>query len=190
MKRPAQLPAGSKEDHHANRNRVQAHRAGGRRGRPGRPDRVQLRHGRHRRCRRQGTHAGPSGSGYDSIESITRCFRQHGDPGFPDPVYDPSDGRWHFGTSPGSAPESARQACQNLLPAVNPSPPVPQAEFQELLQFARCMRQHGVPDWPDPNVAGDFALPHDLLTKTPTSGAAMSACSRYIPSGGLSVSAG
>jgi hypothetical protein len=137
----------------------------------------------------QGTHAGPSGSGYDSVESITRCFRQHGDPGFPDPVYDPSDGRWHFGTSPNSAPASARQACQNLFPAVNPSPPVPQAEFQELLQFARCMRQHGVQDWPDPTVSGDFALPHDLLTKTPTSDAAMSACSRYIPSGGLNVSA-
>jgi len=138
----------------------------------------------------QGTHAGPSGSGYDSVESITRCFRQHGDPGFPDPVYDPGDGRWHFGTSPGSLPSSARQACQNLFPAGNPSPPVPQAEFQELLQFARCMRQHGVHDWPDPAVSGDFALPHNLLTKTPASDAAMSACSRYIPSGGLNVSAG
>jgi hypothetical protein len=137
----------------------------------------------------QGTQAGPSGSGYDSVESITRCFRQHGDPGFPDPVYDPGDGRWHFGTSPNSAPASARQACQNLFPAVQASPPVPQAEFQELLRFARCMRQHGVPDWPDPTVSGDFALPHDLLTKTPASEAAQSACSRYIPSGGLNVGA-
>jgi hypothetical protein len=135
------------------------------------------------------THVGQSGSGYDSVESITRCFRQHGDPGFPDPVYDPSDGRWHFGASPNSAPASDRQACQHLFPAVNPSPPVPQAVFHELLQFARCMRQHGVHDWPDPTVSGDFSLPHDLLTKTSASQAAMSACSRYIPSGGLNVSA-
>ncbi len=140
----------------------------------------------------QGTHpsAGQSGSGYDSVESITRCLRQHGDPGFPDPVYDPSDGRWHFGTSPNSAPTSARQACQSLFPSVNPSPPVPQAEFQELLRYAQCMRQHGAHDWPDPNPAGDFALPQDLLTKTPLTVAASIACQRYVPSGGLHVSAG
>jgi hypothetical protein len=140
----------------------------------------------------QGTHASAdqSGPGYDSVESITRCLRQHGDPSFPDPVYDPSDGRWHFGTSPNSAPASARQACQGLFPSVNPSPPVPQAEFQELLRYARCMRQHGVHDWPDPNPAGDFALPPDLLTKTPLAVAASTACQRYVPSGGLNVSAG
>lgn len=133
---------------------------------------------------------GPRNADYDQTEAITTCYRQHGDPGFPDPVYDPSDGNWHFAISPGTAPESTRRACQHLFPATSPSPPVSRAEFQQLLRYAQCMRQHGVPGWPDPNPAGDFALPPDLQVKTPAAEAAGTACQRYVPSGGLSVSAG
>jgi hypothetical protein len=119
--------------------------------------------------------------------AIVQCYRAHGDPGFPDPVYDPSDGRWHFAVSPGAAPESTRQACQHLFPSVNPTPPVPQAQFRKLVQLAQCIRQHGVPTWPDPNPEGQFPLPPALLTKTPTSVRALQACQRYIPSGGMDV---
>ena len=38
----------------------------------------------------------------DATMAIVTCYRAHGDPSFPDPVYDPSDGRWHFAISPGS----------------------------------------------------------------------------------------
>ena len=133
--------------------------------------------------------SGPRNSDYDATEAIVQCYRQHGDPSFPGAVYDPAGGNWHFGISPNTAPPATRQACQHLFPTSNPSPPVPQAEFQELLRYAQCMRQHGVHDWPDPTVSGDFALPHDLLTKTPAGEAAGNACSPYVPSGGLNVSA-
>ena len=66
--------------------------------------------------------------------AIVTCYRAHGDPSFPDPVYDPSDGRWHFAISPGSAPASTQQACQHLFPSINASPPVPQAQFQQLVR--------------------------------------------------------
>jgi hypothetical protein len=133
------------------------------------------------------TGATQGGSGQSETESIVRCYRAHGDPGFPDPVYDPSDGRWHFAVSPGTAPQATQRACQSLFPVGNPSPPVPQAQFQALVRLAQCVRAHGEPSWPDPNPQGQFPLPPALLNKSPAQLNAMRACQRYVPSGGLDV---
>jgi hypothetical protein len=122
-----------------------------------------------------------------STMAIVECYRAHGDPGFPDPVYDPGDGRWHFAVSPGTAPASTQRACQHLFPSVSSSPPVPQAQFQQLVRLAECIRQHGVPSWPDPNPDGAFGLPPSLQQKTPAFAQAAKACQRYMPSGGLNV---
>jgi hypothetical protein len=129
----------------------------------------------------------PGGSGRSETEAIVQCYRAHGDPGFPDPVYDPSDGRWHFAQSPGSAPLSTQQACQHLFPSTSPSPPVSQAQYQADIRFAECMRAHGVPNWPDPNPQGEFPLPPQLMQKTSAGRSARNACDRYLPSGGLDV---
>lgn len=140
------------------------------------------------------THSAASSPGRESgaspdanVAAIVQCYRAHGDPGFPDPVYDPGDGRWHFGTSPASAPVSTQRACQQLFPASTPSPPVPQAQFQQLVRLAQCIRQHGVANWPDPNVQGEFPLPQALMQKSATQQHAFKACQRYFPSGGLDV---
>jgi hypothetical protein len=125
----------------------------------------------------------------DVTMAIVTCYRAHGDPSFPDPFYDPSDGRWHFGVSPGSAPASTQQACQHLFPSDNASPPVPQAQFQQLVRLAECLRQHGVRNWPDPDPDGSFPLPPALLTKSPSWVQATTACARFMPSGGLNVHA-
>jgi hypothetical protein len=124
-----------------------------------------------------------------STAAIVACYRAHGDPSFPDPVYDPGDGRWHFGTSPGSAPLATQQACRHLFPAANASPPVPQAQFQALVRLAECLRSHGLPTWPDPDPDGSFGLPPALLSKTPAFHRAATDCQRYWPSGGLDVHA-
>jgi len=135
-----------------------------------------------------GSAGGTPGASPDTqTAAIVQCYRAHGDPGFPDPVYDPSDGRWHFAISPATAPESTRQACQHLFPSAAVSPPVPQAQFHELLQLAQCLRQHGVPNWPDPDPDGAFPLPPALLQKTPGYVHAANACQRYMPSGGIDV---
>jgi hypothetical protein len=133
--------------------------------------------------------AGSSGSpgGAQSIAAIVQCFRAHGYPRFPDPVYDPGDGRWHFAVSPASVPASTRQACQQLFPPAAPSPPVSRAEFRQLVSFAQCMRQHGVYDWPDPSPDGSFRLDARLwaLGKDGGISQAMQAC--RAPGGGINV---
>jgi hypothetical protein len=136
------------------------------------------------------TAAAESSSSPDTaITAIVACYRAHGDPSFPDPVYDPGDGRWHFGTSPGSAPLATQHACQHLFPAASASPPVPQAEFQKLVKLAECLRAHGVPAWPDPDPDGSFPLPPSLQAKSPSWASAATACQQYFPSGGLNVHA-
>jgi hypothetical protein len=132
---------------------------------------------------------GSSGASEDarSIAAIVQCFRSHGDPGFPDPVYDPGDGRWHFAISPASVPASTRQACQHLFPTATPTPPVSQAVFQKLVSFAQCMRRQGVYDWPDPAPDGSFRLDARLWGLGKRGGVyqAMNAC--HFPSGGINV---
>ena len=121
------------------------------------------------------------------LEAVVQCLRAHGVPDFPDPVYDPSDGQWHYADYHPTIPQSAEQACQHLDPsAVGASPPVPQAQFQALVRLAQCIRQHGVPTWPDPNPQGEFRLGSNLLTKSnPAENTAKRECQRFIPSGGM-----
>lgn len=130
---------------------------------------------------------GPGASPDAATAAIVACYRAHGDPGFPDPVYDPSDGRWHFAISPGTAPVSTQRACRHLFPSGNATPPVPQAQFRQLVRLAECLRQHGEPAWPDPDPQGAFPLPPPLLQKTPAGERARTDCRRYVRSGGLSV---
>ena len=136
--------------------------------------------------------AGAAGAAQDSarrsqLEAVVQCLRAHGVPDFPDPVYDSSTGQWHYGDYRPDIPQRAEQACQHLDPsAVSPSPPVPQAQFLELVRLAQCIRQHGEPTWPDPDPLGQFRLPPSLLTKSnPVENQAVGACQRYIPSGGM-----
>jgi len=128
-----------------------------------------------------------AGAPDSSITTLIQCYRQHGDPAFPDPIYDPSDGRWHYAIPPNSAPASTRAACQRLMPNMTASPPVPQAQFQQLVRLAECIRQHGVPNWPDPDPDGAYGLPRSLQQKTPAWVRASTACQRLMPSGGLNV---
>jgi hypothetical protein len=129
-------------------------------------------------------------SGRSQLEAMVHCLRAHGVPDFPDPVYDPSDGRWHYADFRPAIPDSAQQACQHLDPsAVGASPPVPQAQFQALVRLAECLRAHGEPTWPDPTPQGQFRLPPPLLNKSSAEENALNACQRYIPSGGLNVGA-
>ena len=100
------------------------------------------------------------------LHEYVECVRAHGVPDFPDGSFD-SHGVVSFPDSAPRVPDSAVNACQvffgQLPPQPASSPPVPQPLFQELLSFARCMRGHGVPDWPDPAPDGTFFLGSRLI---------------------------
>jgi hypothetical protein len=89
--------------------------------------------------------------------AYSTCMRVHGVTSFPDPS---SKGAIHLvGIDPTSPTfEAAQNACHKLSPKGGPPTPAQQAqEQQELLAFSRCMRTHGIADFPDPT-NGHFEL--------------------------------
>jgi hypothetical protein len=113
--------------------------------------------------------AGGSSSSPSAV-AYSACMRSHGVPNFPDPDSNgnlPKADAQHLGVSSVQL-QAAQQACQPLLPnnggAINAGSiqqcmmagDCPQAlarqVLNEELRFARCMRSHGVPNWPDPGI--------------------------------------
>jgi hypothetical protein len=47
---------------------------------------------------------------------------------------------------------AAREKCRHYIPHTDASPAQAAQQRQRELRFARCMRSHGVPDFPDPKV--------------------------------------
>ena len=94
---------------------------------------------------------GPASSQAASSAAVafTRCMRSHGVPDFPDPAAGggvPKVTPRQVGISD-SRFQVAKRACAPLLqPAQAPVPQI----MTGMLDFARCMRSHGIPDWPDP----------------------------------------
>jgi hypothetical protein len=87
--------------------------------------------------------------------AFSHCMRSHGVANFPDPD---SSGVWSKSQVELAAGnrrfQTATHACGYLLPdggpGVPPSTAVVQQEWSEFRSFARCMRRHGFPNWPDP----------------------------------------
>lgn len=121
--------------------------------------------------------AGPGGSTNSggsasppSAVGFSRCMRSQGVPDFPDPGSSgaiPKESAQHLGVS-SSQFNAAQRTCQHLLPTTGGSLTAsslqqcyladvcPQALVQHALnaglKFSRCMRSHGVPNWPDPTI--------------------------------------
>lgn len=100
-----------------------------------------------------------SGSPDSQAVKYADCMRANGTPNFPDPgsngtpsIPDPgSNGALPNPFSP--AFRAAKKACANLQPVGLHlgGPPVPTAaELRAALAFTRCMRAHGLPQFPDP----------------------------------------
>jgi hypothetical protein len=99
----------------------------------------------------------------------SRCMRDHGLPSFPDPTMTHHDGQqvaYLTATTPidpSPAFETAQNACRGILPPPINASPTQLAQQrdtgeQHLLAFAKCLRNHGVPDFPDPNSQGQLTL--------------------------------
>src|SRR5215471_4429212 len=80
--------------------------------------------------------------------AYARCMRAHGMPGFPDPD---SNGQFNVDRQSVSSQETAaNQVCHHLL-NVGGQMDQRQQSLGPLLKYARCMRAHGLPNFPDPH---------------------------------------
>lgn len=104
--------------------------------------------------------AKPSADPKHAALLFSQCMRDHGVPDFPDPTTS-SDGGTSLvinGSGSGSDldPNSttfkdATAACQKYMPSggANRGKPDPQMQ-QKALRYSKCMRDHGLTDFPDP----------------------------------------
>jgi hypothetical protein len=109
-----------------------------------------------------GTSSSPSAVVYSA------CMRSHGVPNYPDPDSSgrlPKTSAQQLGVG-GSQYQAAQRACRHVLPIGGSfeqnfqqcvtAGDCPAALVQQALtvqrKFARCMRAHGVPKWPDPRI--------------------------------------
>lgn len=153
-------------------------------------------------CASQGTGrpgASPSAMSDAQILTIGRqlaqCYRDHGVPGLPDPNVE--NGRLILPSGavdnvPQAQADAARAACQSIADRLPSSAlggkgdasraPFSAADLGKARQWAQCIRDHGVADFPDPGADGTFNLAGTSLEHNPKSQAvrdANDACLQY-----------
>jgi hypothetical protein len=125
-------------------------------------------------------------------QAYSRCMRSHGVSAWPDPVATPSGGYGYRtdGVDPESAAFiSAGEACQDLVPQwFSGGEDLTAAQQQDWLDWAKCVRTHGLPSFADPTFPGGeaVAISDGSRTPSPQLQAAMDACRGQLPKvGGL-----
>ncbi|HWF73219.1 MAG TPA: hypothetical protein VG186_07735 [Solirubrobacteraceae bacterium] len=97
--------------------------------------------------------------------AYSRCMRGHGISDFPDPTTSPGGGvAINVNGGPGSdlnkhnpTFKAANQACRSLQSGGTSGTPQQSSEKIGVeVKWARCMRSHGLPSFPDPNTQGVF----------------------------------
>ncbi len=142
-----------------------------------------------------------SANAQQKIIAFSHCMRTHGVPEFPEPseghvLLHSSDHNGHVtGVNPQSAQfQAASKACAKLAPKEGKPPgPAVQAKLQEqALKFSQCMRTHGVPNFPDPQLSssgvgvgirieGKKGGPSRIDPSSPGFRAAQKACQSIMP---------
>ncbi|MDT3445345.1 hypothetical protein [Pseudofrankia sp. BMG5.37] len=105
-----------------------------------------------------GASAAPDGGGSatPAAQTYAECMRDHG-VDMADP--DPSTGVPQLGEGVDPADPAVKQAssaCQDLLPAGRGEPGA--ADLDVYVAFAQCMRDNGLPDFPDPQPGSSGGL--------------------------------
>jgi hypothetical protein len=131
-----------------------------------------------------------------SLVEFATCMRSHGVSNFPDSASLGSSASIKAakgeisritnieGSS--STFEAATRACAKYAPTTAPPQHVSPQEMQKLLAVSRCMRTHGVPNFPDPNpTTGALNNPAGIDKNSPQVLAALQACRSLGEAAGL-----
>jgi hypothetical protein len=128
-----------------------------------------------------------SGSSTGDPVAFAHCMRKHGVATFPDPS---REGGFDLaGIDRNSSRfQSASRACRSFAPIHSPAQI--KQHVEALLAYARCMRRHGLPWFPDPDSNGAFtaqpgtAAAANWKPSSPQFQAADKACAHFNPGTG------
>jgi hypothetical protein len=93
----------------------------------------------------------------DAALAYAQCVRDNGYPEFPDPD---TEGGFRFLIKPGSGErfQAATTACRDLAPEGMRDDDITPEELDALVKLSQCVRENGVPEFPDPGPKGNFDL--------------------------------
>jgi hypothetical protein len=121
----------------------------------------------------------------DQARKYAQCIRDNGVPDFPDP-----DANGQFrgaGHEQQNNPkfQAATEACRNLAPGGTHEQDRGSPAFvAQARKFAECIRENGVPDFPDPGPDGTFRGARHELQGDPKFQAVLQTCQSKLPGGG------
>jgi hypothetical protein len=144
---------------------------------------------------RPSSSAGGAGlSDHEKDLRFAQCMRDNGVPKYPDPDANGGGGvdLNQLGVDKAKV-DAAQEKCKQYAPngGVPRTPDAQQVE--RMRQYARCMRENGVPKFPDPDANGGLALDANKLGMDPLGPkmkAAERACQKYMGSGGTTQQGG
>jgi hypothetical protein len=132
------------------------------------------------------TGSSSAGSPTKSAVAYAQCIRAHGVPNWPDP-----DEHGHFNATTDLFTPQLRvalKACKDLLPGggnMTTGGKISPQEQAQLLKYAKCMRAHGIKNFPDPTSEGLTLSPGNALDpSSPQFQAADKACRSLMPNSG------
>ncbi len=145
-------------------------------------------------CGSSGSHGATVASATSAFK-LTRCMHAHGISSFPDPTQGQGQGGQGFPITKtpggstltvggiafnGPAFQAAEKACRLFGGGLSPRP-LSETQKEAMLARARCIRKHGVPNFPDPvfGAGGEGAgvqLPPSLSPDSPAIRKARQAC--------------
>src|SRR5688572_29141781 len=93
----------------------------------------------------------------DAAVAYAQCLRDNGYAEFPDPDL---EGGFKFLINPESAPRfhAAAAACRDLAPEGMRDEGVTPEQLDSLIKLSQCVRENGVPEFPDPGPQGNYDL--------------------------------
>lgn len=124
--------------------------------------------------------------GEDAPLKFSQCMREQGLTWFPDPK--PGGGlqiKVPKGTDKAKM-DAAMAACKKWAPNGGERGPADPKQLEQARQMSQCMRDNGVPNFPDPDANGDMHVDGSKVgvgPGDPTFDKADEACSKYLPSG-------
>jgi hypothetical protein len=114
----------------------------------------------------------------DAALVYAQCVRDNGYSEFPDP--DP-EGGFKFLIEEGNAPrfKAAADACRDLAPEGMRDEGVTPEQLDALIKLSQCVRENGIPEFPDPDSKGGYDLSAtDIGPGDTRLEAAMAACDK------------
>ncbi|MEU8260482.1 hypothetical protein AB0C02_07660 [Micromonospora sp. NPDC048999] len=116
----------------------------------------------------------------DRQREFAKCMRENGMPDFPDP--EPGEGGGFRIRIPAGQDRDKAQAavekCRSLMPNGGQPMKLDPEQVEKVRALARCMRENGVPDFPDPGPDGALEIKGDagFDPQSPTGQAALEKC--------------